>query len=120
MVIGFPLDGAYCVAGTRPQSNPGIAMTLRLLLLLLLAPVLAAAAQAAEPEAGEPAMVKLCQSELEPRLFGGGAHGDAFIAAQSTERTGERVVIHLDLASGEGRRISGSCIFRDGKLFDVK
>ncbi len=119
-MIGFPPNGAYSVAGTRPQSNPGIAMILRLLALLLLVPLSAGAARAAEPDASEQAMVKLCQGELEPRLFSGGAHGDAFVAAQNIERAGARVVIHLDLASGEGRRISGSCIFRDGKLFDVK
>lgn len=87
--------------------------------LLLLVPMLVRAACAAEPEAGEAAMVKRCQSELEPQLFGDGPRGEAFIAAQSVEHQADRVIIHLDLASGEGRRVSGRCIFRGGKLFDV-
>jgi hypothetical protein len=90
-------------------------MNLRLLTILALVPV---AAVAAEADKGEAALVKACQSELEPRLFSGG-HGEAFIAAQQVTHQGERVVVHLDLASGEGRRVSGRCIFRDGKLFDV-
>jgi hypothetical protein len=90
---------------------------LHLLLSLSLVPLVAAAADA---DKGEAAMVKICQGELEPRLFSGGGHGESFIAAQQVEHQGERVVVHLDLASGEGRRISGACVFRDGKLFDVK
>jgi hypothetical protein len=118
MAIGFPPGGAYSVAATRPPSNPGIAMTFRLLVLLV--PLLAGAAFAEEPAAADAAMVKLCQGELEPRLFAGGTHGESFIAAQQVEHQAERVVVRLDLASGEGRRISGACVFRDGKLFDVK
>jgi hypothetical protein len=93
-------------------------MTLRLLLAFALA--LAAAARAAEPARTEEAMVKLCRGELEERLFGAAAHGEAFITAQDIRRQPDQVVVRLDLASGEGRRIAGSCIFRDGKLFDVK
>jgi hypothetical protein len=92
-------------------------MNLRLLLLLALLPI---AAAAAKPDTGDAALVKICQGELEPRLFSGDARGEAFIAAEQVEHHGERVVVHLDLASGEGRRVSGACVFRGGKLFDVK
>jgi hypothetical protein len=117
MMIGIPPNGAYSVAQARPSSNPGIVMTLRLLLLLV--PMMAAAAHAAD-STSEDKMVKTCQGELEPQLFSGGGHGESFIAAQNIEHRPDRIVIHLDLASGEGRRVSGSCVFRDGKLFDVK
>lgn len=75
---------------------------------------------AAAPAPDEDAMVKQCRGELEERLFGAGTHGDAFVTGQDIQRQPDRTIIHLDLASGEGRRLSGSCIFRDGKLFDVK
>ena len=92
----------------------------RLLALSLLLPVLAGVARAADTARGDEAMVRLCRGELEQRLFGGGAHGDAFVTAQEIQHQPDRTVIRLSLASGEGRTLAGSCIFRDGKLFDVK
>jgi hypothetical protein len=94
----------------REKSN-----LLILALLLLAAPV-----RAAEVTANDDALVKACTGELEDRLFGGGAHGEAFIVAKDIQHQGERTSVHLDLASGEGRKIDGTCIFRSGKLFDVK
>ncbi len=88
-----------------------------LLLSLLLLPGLARAADTAKEDE---ATVRLCRGELEQRLFGSGAHGDAFVTAQAIEHLPDRTVIRLSLASGEGRTVAGSCIFRDGKLFDVK
>ena len=65
-------------------------------------------------------MITLCRGELEERLFGSNPHGEAFITARDIQHQPDRIVIRLDLASGEGRRIAGSCVFRDGTLFDVK
>ena len=65
-------------------------------------------------------MIATCRKELTERLFEGKAHGEAFISKQSLERQGERVVVRFDLASGEGRSLAGTFIFRDGKLFDIK
>ncbi len=93
---------------------------IRRLLLLLLSLLLAGVARAAETAQSEDDMVRLCRAQLEDRLFSGGAHGDAFVTAKSVEHRPDSVVVTLDLASGEGRRVKGSCIFRDGKLFDVK
>jgi hypothetical protein len=94
-------------------------MILRLLLLSL--PLLpAGVVRAAETAPSEAEMVRLCRAQLEDRLFSGGAHGDAFVTAKSVERRPDSVIVTLDLASGEGRGVKGSCIFRDGKLFDVK
>jgi hypothetical protein len=95
-------------------------MILRLLLLLSLPLLLAGVARAAETAQSEDDMVRLCRAQLEDRLFSGGAHGDAFVTAKSVEHRPDSVAVTLDLASGEGRRVKGSCIFRDGKLFDVK
>ncbi|HUC68338.1 MAG TPA: hypothetical protein VMA53_23175 [Stellaceae bacterium] len=95
-------------------------MIRRLLLLLSLPLLLAGAVRAAETAQSEAEMVRLCRAELEGRLFSGGAHGDAFVTAKSVEHRSDSVVVTLDLASGEGRRVKGSCIFRGGKLFDVK
>ncbi len=89
-------------------------------LLLSLPLLLAGVVCAAEAAQSEEEMVRLCRAELEDRLFSNGAHGDAFVTAKSVEHRPDGVVVTLDLASGEGRRVTGSCIFRDGKLFDVK
>lgn len=88
--------------------------------ILALVIVFAGGARAAEPAKSEEEMIRRCRGELEERLFGAAAHGEAFITAQDIEHQADRTVIRLDLASGEGRRIAGSCIFHDGKLFDVK
>ncbi len=89
-------------------------------LALVSAAVVAIAAPAAPTATSDEEMVKVCRGELEERLFTGGAHGEAFIVAQEIQRQADRIVVRLDLASGEGRKIAGACVFRDGKLFDVK
>jgi hypothetical protein len=78
------------------------------------------AAQAGAGADSDDAMVGLCRGELSERLFSGGVHGESFITAQNIQRQGDRIAVRLELASGEGRKIAGTCIFRDGKLFDVK
>jgi hypothetical protein len=65
-------------------------------------------------------MIATCRKELTERLFEGKTHGEAFVSKQALERQGERVAVRLDLASGEGRSLTGTCVFRDGKLFDIK
>ena len=88
--------------------------------LLLLALLLPVGAGAAELARSDDDFVRICRADLEERLFAGAAHGETFIVAKALDRQGERVAVRLDLASGEGRKISGNCIFRDGKLFDVR
>ena len=87
-----------------------------LLFLLLYLP----SARAAEPTPGDDVMIATCRNELTERLFEGKSHGETFIAKQSVERQAERIAVKLNLASGEGRSVSGTCIFRNGKLFDIK
>jgi hypothetical protein len=89
------------------------------MLLPLLPLLLAGIARAAAPT-GEEAMVQRCRGELEDRLFGSSAHGETFVTAKAVEHQGDTVIVKLNLASGEGRTIAGRCVFRDGKLFDVK
>jgi hypothetical protein len=87
-----------------------------LLLLLLSLP----SARAADLAPSDDEMIATCRKELTERLFEGKSHGETFISKQSVERQTERAAVKLDLASGEGRSISGTCIFRNGKLFDIK
>ena len=87
-----------------------------LLLLLLYLP----SARAADPTPSDDEMIATCRKELTERLFEGKAHSETFISGRTVERQSERVVVKLDLGSGEGRSLSGTCIFRDGKLFDTK
>ena len=87
-------------------------------LLLMLAMI--GEGRAAAPTPGDDDMVSRCRGELEARLFSGGAKGEAFVTAKDIRHEAVRVSVHLALASGEGRTIAGTCIFRDGKLFDVK
>jgi len=87
-----------------------------LLFLVLCVP----SARAADPAPGDDEMVAACRKELTERLFEGKPPGETFISKQSVERQSERVAVKLDLASGEGRSVSGTCIFRNGKLFDIK
>jgi hypothetical protein len=65
-------------------------------------------------------MVKQCRAELENRLFGGATHGESIVTAQETKHEADRILVRLELASGEGRSFSGTCVFRDGQIFDVK
>lgn len=92
-------------------------MRLLLLLFALLTPLGVGAAEFAR---NDDDLLKICSAELEERLFGGAGRGETFIVGKAIERQGENASVRLDLASGEGRKISGTCIFRGGKLFDVK
>jgi hypothetical protein len=87
-----------------------------LLVLLVSLP----SARAADPVPSDDEMIATCRKELTERLFEGKAHGETFISKQTIERQSERVVVKLDLGSGEGRSLSGACIFRNGTLFDIK
>ena len=89
----------------------------RYLLLLLLS---LTSARAADLAPSDDEMIAACRKELTERLFEAKAHGETFISKHSVERQSERVAVKLDLASGEGRSVSGTCIFRNGKLFDIK
>jgi hypothetical protein len=91
----------------------------RLLLALLVASV-SHAVRAADTATSDAAMVKTCSGELEEKLFGAGRHGERFITAQDIQHQADRVSVRLEIASGEGRRASGTCVFKDGKLFDVR
>jgi hypothetical protein len=93
---------------------------IRLFLPLALSLIVAGAAAAAQPVASDDDMVRLCRQELEARLFQGGPKGDAFVTAKEIRHDARGVTVHLAFASGEGRTAAGSCLFRDGKLFDVK
>jgi hypothetical protein len=87
-----------------------------LLVLLVSLP----SARAADPVPSDDEMIATCREELTERLFEGKAHGETFISKQTIERQSERVLVKLDLGSGEGRSLSGTCTFRNGKLFDTK
>lgn len=69
-------------------------------------------------EADRP-LVDACAHELGERQGGG---GHAFtVTAADLERPNETTVrVKLALTSGEGRLIQGTCVFRNGKLFDVR
>jgi hypothetical protein len=95
-------------------------MTRRWLLLIALMPIAAGLCRAAGPSMSEEDMIRLCRNELEDRLFAGTAHGETFVVAKELARGAERASLRLELASGEGRKIAGTCVFRDGKLFDLK
>ena len=90
--------------------------SLLLLLLLLSLP----SARAADAAPSDEEMIATCRKELTERLFEGKAHGETFISKQAVEHQTDRVVVKLDLGSGEGRSVSGACIFRNGKLFDIR
>lgn len=110
----------YCRAEGRILSNPNRAIAAAASLALFLLLAMAGDGRAAAPAPGDDALVTLCRGELETRLFSGGVKGEAFVTAQDIRHETERVSVHLALASGEGRTIAGTCIFRNGKLFDVK
>jgi hypothetical protein len=81
---------------------------------------LAASAGPAAATQGDDALVELCRGELADRLTGGTGHGETFVIAKDVQHETERVSVRLELASGEGRRITGNCVFRNGRLFDIK
>lgn len=67
------------------------------------------------------ALVEACAHELAERQ-GGGGQGHAYtVSATEMERPNDTTVrVRLALTSGEGRLVQGTCVFRNGKLFDVR
>lgn len=88
------------------------------LTIVFAAPALAQTAP--EPEAGR-ALVEACAHELAERQSGGGQSHAYTVSATEIERPNDTTVrVRLSLTSGEGRLIQGTCVFRNGKLFDVR
>lgn len=66
-------------------------------------------------------LVDACAHELADRQKAGGQDHAYTISASETERPNETTVrVRLSITSGEGRLIQGTCVFRNGKLFDVR
>lgn len=64
-------------------------------------------------------LVDACAHELGERQ-GGGGHA-LTVTSTEMERPNETTLrVKLALTSGEGRLIQGTCVFRNGKLFDVR
>jgi hypothetical protein len=110
----------YCQAEGCVLSNPSRAAAAPASVALLLLLAMTDEGAAATPARADDELVTRCQDELEARLFSGGTKGEAFVTGKDIRHEAERVFVRLELASGEGRRIAGTCIFRDGKLFDLK
>lgn len=69
-------------------------------------------------EADKP-LVDACAHELGERQ-GGGGHAYTVTAADMERPNETTVRVKLALTSGEGRLVQGTCVFRNGKLFDVR
>ncbi len=69
-------------------------------------------------EADKP-LVDACAHELGERQSGGG-HAYTVTAADAERPNETTVRVKLALTSGEGRLVQGTCVFRNGKLFDVR
>jgi len=93
--------------------------TLGVALALVFGTGVVRAQTASQPSDAEKPLVEVCAHELGERQ-GGGGHSYTVTAAE-TERPNEATVrVKLALTSGEGRLIQGTCVFRNGKLFDVR
>ncbi|WP_448206697.1 hypothetical protein [Azospirillum sp. sgz302134] len=99
------------------QHRPRVALVLLLGLLGLGMAASPALAQQPAAEADK-ALVDACAHELGERQGGGHA---MTVTSTEMERPNETTVrVKLSLTSGEGRLIQGTCVFRNGKLFDVR
>lgn len=66
-------------------------------------------------------LVEACAHELAERQTGGGQSHAYTVSATEMERPNDTTVrVRLSLTSGEGRLVQGTCVFRNGKLFDVR
>src|SRR5579859_6413048 len=91
------------------------------LALLTLALAGAAAAAAATPvdgTQGNDALSAACAREIGERYLQA-AEDHLAVMHQAIARTAAEDQVKLTVATGEGRAVSATCTFRDGKLFDV-
>jgi hypothetical protein len=96
--------------------NSARSLGIALLLVFGTGPVWAQVAS--QPSDADRPLVEACAHELGERQGGGHAFT---VTAMETERPNEATVrVKLALTSGEGRLIQGTCVFRNGKLFDVR
>ena len=89
--------------------------------VFLVSPAWAQTAPDPERTSEDRALVETCAHELAERQ-GSGGQGHAYtVSATEMERPNDTTVrVRLALTSGEGRLVQGTCVFRNGKLFDVR
>lgn len=86
-------------------------------LACLLASV-ASPVQAAEMT--DPELITLCQEELKSRQPEAEVQSNTELVASHVERLERQIVVDIQVTEAEGRRVTGKCIVRNGKVFDFK
>ncbi len=79
---------------------------------------LALPARAADMTDGE--LITLCQEELKARQPEAEVQSNTELVSSHVERSDRQIVVDIQVTEAEGRRVTGKCIVRNGKVFDFK
>lgn len=83
------------------------------LVLLSVAPAYAA-------DLSDDQLIALCQGELKSRQPPGEVQSNTELVGSHVDRSEKQAVVDIQVTEAEGRRVTGRCIVRNGKVFDFK
>lgn len=75
-------------------------------------------ARAADMTDGE--LIKMCQEELKSRQPEAEVQSNTELVSSHVDRLERQIVVDIQVTEAEGRRVTGKCIVRNGKVFDFK
>ena len=75
-------------------------------------------AHAADMTDGE--LVAMCQEELKSRQPEAEVQSNTELVSSHVDRLERQIVVDIQVTEAEGRRVTGRCIVRNGKVFDFK
>ena len=75
-------------------------------------------AMAAQP--ADAVLIQLCQDELKSRQPAGEVQSNTELVGSHIEQNDSRAIVDIQVTEAEGRRVTGRCIIRNGKVFDFK
>ena len=88
--------------------------------LAIVAALLLAAHVAHAADTSDAGLVALCQEELKSRQPAAEVQANTELVSSHVERTEKQAVVDIQVTEAEGRRVTGRCIVRNGKVFDFK
>lgn len=65
-------------------------------------------------------LIAMCQEELKSRQPAAEVQSNTELVGSHVERLERQTVVDIQVTEAEGRRVTGKCIVRNGKVFDFK
>ena len=82
--------------------------------------LVAAAPPARAADMTDAELITMCQEELKSRQPPAEVQSNTELVSSHVDRLERQIVVDIQVTEAEGRRVTGKCIVRNGKVFDFK